>query len=616
MKLNLSFFIFLVLLTAMSAEIKVTPATDIHELLANAPEKTILRFSEGDYKISKPLEVTRGTTFLMERGARLVTENNDLIRIMGDGETIIEGLGGYGELVNQETSTASTKNDVYSGVISLEYVPEGARPSLIMKNIIVRGFSGISGMRAKVKGSMNRVEVSSCRFYCTDTHMTHRYSEVQSLKVEDSTFEGQARFGIFFASPMPGGAIIRGNTFYDVGQTAVQLSGGKFSQVADGCMDYLPNAIVENNRILGGGQRAPLSRTYIFGILVYGNNVIVRGNIVKDFNRGEKVPDAPYGHRFKLPDGSYYQGIWIATEKDPHRRMAGAAIYLKANRAIIANNICTNSGWRSVIEVKTGGIGPYALVTGNVVDGTSLSASDSYGFECSADHSVWSNNLVYNMPNCAFAVRHNKLNTCVNNVIHNARIGFQIQGGGRGEILSGNHFRNVEKPYANTNGKSIRMDEEPSIRPVSFQPAGENLLGNPPLKISSDARLLPAWKLHVPTASDNEFIKEGKGEGGFILGGGEKTSNFLLSREMSLKPGAWYRYGGESITEANLSLVIRDGKNMKSVAMNKNNPRASIDFIVTGPSGKVQVQLHGTAYGKEKKAEVKQLTLHLLEEVR
>ena len=86
----------------------------------------------------------------------------------------------------------------------------------------------------------------------------------------------------------------------------------------------------------------------------------------------------------------------------------------------------------------------------NVVDGRALSQEESFGFECNSGRSLWSGNLVYDMPNEAFVVRSGYENTFMNNLIVNAKVGFALSGQapGQGELISGNRFINVEHPIA------------------------------------------------------------------------------------------------------------------------------------------------------------------------
>lgn len=425
-------------------------APAIAAALAEAGPDGIVFFPRGEYRTSAPIELSGDITLLFERGARLFTDAEDLIRIVGDGTVVLESIGGRAELANvapdAELNERGFPEEGITSVISLDHVPLDARPNLRVKGLRLRGFTCINGLRNPEKGEMGDVEVLDCDLIAADMHMSHRHSIVHSLRVENSTFTGDVRYGLFFTSPMPGGAIVRGNVLRGVGIRAIQLSGGAANMIDDGAVNYLPSAIVHDNQILGGGHRALFTTSYIMGILVYGHNVSVQGNIVRDFNRGVPSPDHRVGHLIPLEDGGY-SGIWVPTEAG-RRRLAGAAIYVKARTTIISGNICSNSGWRSVIEVKTGGREPHVMVSNNIVDGRSLSAEESFGFECGSNMSVWSNNLVFDMPHIAFASRANRQNTYTGNSIYGAKIGFLASAGAAGqrEIFANNRFENVEEP--------------------------------------------------------------------------------------------------------------------------------------------------------------------------
>ncbi len=442
----------------------------ITRAMAEASEGGVVFFPRGEYRVDQPIEITRSVSLIFEGGARLWTPATDLIRIISGEQIVLEGLGGRAELVNRAgheaefTEARGFPTGGITSVVSLNHVAMDARPNLRIKGLRLEGFRCIEGFVVEQKGPMGRVEVLDCHLVGEDMHMSHRHSEVGELRVEDSLFTGDARMGIFFTSPMPGGAVVRNNILKNVGVRAIQLA-GQPSQIADGAVESLPSAIVHDNQILGGGHRAKTTTSYIMGILVYGHNISIQNNIVRDFNRGEPVPDEPYGQHILMPDGSYYRGIWVEDETrddERGRRLAGAAIYAKARQGIISGNICTNSGWRSVIEVKTGGKEPWVLITGNVIDGSSLCIEGSYGFETGSNQSVWSNNLIYNMPETAFVVRSGRQNSYINNVIIDSKAGFRIAGrAATQELLMNNRFVNVTHPVVSMSADPVGAQVTP-----------------------------------------------------------------------------------------------------------------------------------------------------------
>ena len=156
----------------------------------------------------------------------------------------------------------------------------------------------------------------------------------------DCTFTN-GNTGLQINAAIPKGAVVTGNILRNIGRIAILL--GKSGQIAEGCTTHVPNAIVHDNQILKGGHGAGTKHSYIHGILVYGHNVSVQGNIIRDFNRGVPVPGASAGHQI-VENGKVYRERFRKEGKQAIR-LAGAAIYLKANRAIVHSNICTNSGW-------------------------------------------------------------------------------------------------------------------------------------------------------------------------------------------------------------------------------------------------------------------------------
>ena len=355
-------------------------------------------------------------------------------------------------------------NPLRAAIIDLNEPSADNPPALVLRNLEFRCYNGVDGYwmkdgnRDAVKNAISSLEVSSCRFYCVEKGIAANGSTIGRALIENCLFEGCDN-PIHLNVPIPGGISVLNNELRDFGRSGIQL--GKGGQVSDGCTTHLPNAVVKGNRLLKGGRGSKVSDSYIHGILVYGNNVVVEGNIVRDVNRGEPVPGESIGHQIIADDGTSIRGHWV--ERDGKRvRLAGAAIYLKANRSLVMGNICTNSGYRSVIEIKTGGKEPFVSVCNNVVDGRSLDIDESFGFECNSGLSVWMNNVVYDMPHEAFVVRSGYENTFLNNVIVNAKIGFGLSGNvpGQGEWINGNRFINVEIPVA-IDGQSSRPAQIP-----------------------------------------------------------------------------------------------------------------------------------------------------------
>lgn len=400
----------------------------------------------GHYLLKSPLVVSKNLMIIFEGGA-VLEGSGEAVMIHRAGELVLEGRGAKGRLVGKNKKGC---------LIDLNQIQEKSDLSLTMRNMELAGINGISG--GKSPEPIRSLEIYGSQFSCSGVAVGVNGPELGQLRIENSIFDGPDR-GIFILSPIPNGAVVRGNMVRNAGRQAIRLGGGKATQIADGCTTYMLSAQVHENQILGGGHRASVRDSYIHGILIYGHNVSVQGNIIRDFNRGEPVPGAACGHHIPAADGTSQRGRLIDTDTVKGRRLAGSAIYLKANRSIVQGNICTNSGWRSVIEIKTGGKEHFVSVVNNVVDGRSLAIDDSYVFECNSGYSLWSGNLVYDVPDKAFAVRSGCNNTFRDNVIINAKIGFALSGvePGRGEMIAGNRFVNVEREIA-VQGNSNFLD--------------------------------------------------------------------------------------------------------------------------------------------------------------
>ncbi|MBO5793015.1 MAG: hypothetical protein J6S54_11175 [Lentisphaeria bacterium] len=418
---------------------------------AAAAKERIIRIPRGKYTFAKPVVITRDTRLIFAEGAHfnfkvspgiIVAGGKLRLESSGDG-ALITGEGKF----NYPHSRGSIIDLNRSG-----HDPKMKAASLSMENIEMRGDFCIDGCnRNRLPVKIGAIEIHKCRFISNQRGVYILAPEVASIKVTESLFKGGV-FGFQVDAAIPGGAYVCGNIFRNIGRSALML--GKSGQVAEGCTKHLPNAIIHDNQILQGGHMSSSRNLYIHGMLIYGHNVSVQGNIVRDFNRGVPVPGARCGHHI-VENGKIYRSRtnYVNGKK---LIISGSAIYLKANRAIVHGNICTNSGWRSVIEIKTGGKEYFSSVVNNVVDGRSLAIGESYAFECNSGRSIWANNIVYDVPYQAFVVRSGFENSFMNNLVVNARVGFGLSGStpGQNELISGNRFIDVQYPVA-IDGKKL-----------------------------------------------------------------------------------------------------------------------------------------------------------------
>ena len=449
---KLFFFSCFALLLPLAADVvlvksdKSSPCWDSDFKAASSRDRGI-RIPRGKYVFAQSVVITRDTRLIFEEGAVFHFKVSPGLILKG-GKLRMESSGD-GALLTSDGVFSGFDTHQRGAMIDLNHSghdPKLPVASLVMENIEMRGAFCIDGSNRKhLPVKLGPIEISKCRFINTQRGVYIVSPEVASVKVTDSLFEGGI-FGLQVDAAMPGGAYVCGNIFRKVGRSAIML--GKSGQVAEGCTKHLPNAIVHDNQILGGGHMSSSRNLYIHGMLIYGHNVSVQGNIVRDFNRGVPVPGARCGHHI-VENGKIYRS---RTNYENGKRLiiSGSAIYLKANRAIVQGNICTNSGWRSVIEVKTGGKEYFSSVVNNVVDGRSLAIGESYAFECNSGRSIWANNIVYDVPWQAFAVRSGFENSFMNNLVVNARVGFGLSGTtpGQNELISGNRFIDVEYPVA------------------------------------------------------------------------------------------------------------------------------------------------------------------------
>ena len=404
-------------------------------------------FPKGKYEFSKTVEVKSDLRLVFAPGAEFFTHAAPGIRLVS-GLLRIEGEGGGG-IMKSDRKFENIHAPVRGGLIDLNAAgrdPKLPPAALTLRNMEFRAALCVDGAkRIDGPGKIGAVDIENCRFFHTFRAIGFQGPEVASVRVTDCLIKGGTH-GIMFNAAIPGGAYVCGNILRNFGKTGIFL--GKGGQIAEGCTTHLGNAIVHDNQLIQGGHLATTKDSYIHGILIYGHNVSVQGNIVRDVNRGVPVPGARIGHQIVENGKVFRERMQMRNGK--RVRLAGSAIYLKANRSIVHSNICTNSGWRAVIEIKTGGKEYYTSVVNNVVDGRSLAVDESFAFECNAGRSLWANNIVYDIPHQAFVVRSGYENTFINNLIVNAKVGFGLSGRtpGQNELISGNRFIDVECPVA------------------------------------------------------------------------------------------------------------------------------------------------------------------------
>ena len=474
------------------------------DLAGEMMKKSFVTVPAGEHTLSRTVEVSGNLTVILENGAVIKASCDPMFRIKG-GEFRMEGRGLPGKLVSTAEGKRGYSVNERGTVFDLNHADGKTPLRLNLRNLSLQATNGVDAYHTAVqdKRDVEEIRIADCTFRCTEKAIAAQQLTIGSVQIENCKFEGGDN-PVFLNVPAPGGMVIRGNTLRDFGRVGIHA--GKSGQIADGCTTHLPDTIIHDNRLIGGGHGSTIRDAYIHGILVYGNNVSVQGNIVRNVNRGEPIPGKKIGQQIRMPDGSILQKQWIEVN-GVRQRLAGAAIYLKANRALVQGNICTNSGWRSVIEIKTGAKEFFVSVVNNVVDGQSLNPEESFGFECASGRSLWAGNLVYDMPNTAFVVRSGFENSFLNNLIVNAKIGFSLSGWmpGQNELVAGNRFIDVEHPVALPGNQQIT------------EGCGEDILLPSTAKISDQAELpdpSPKWHGRQIVRGDKVYlcIRQGKDE--------------------------------------------------------------------------------------------------------
>ena len=542
---------------------------------AIAKERTV-HVAGGSYKIDKSLEITKDVALILSDGVVFNTDVDRLF-VLKKGKLLIEGRGIPSEIRSSAVGDYRTSTIKRAAIIDLTQVTPEASPSLEVKNVKFYGSRAVDGViNPPIAGKIESIILENCQFFTTSYGIGIRCAEIGSARVENCIFEG-VYYPIALSSPIHGGVIVRGNILRRFGLAGIQV--GKGGQISEGCTSHLSSAIIHDNQLLTGGLGTNEKHSYIHGILVYGHNVSVQGNVVRDVNRGEPIPGKDYGRQFRTKDGKILTHNWIY-ENGKRRRLAGAAIYLKANKAVVQGNVCNNSGWRSVIEIKTGGKEHFVTVVNNIVDGSALNSDDSFGFECNSGRSLWANNMVFNMPHQAFVVRSGYENTFINNVIVNTGVGFALSGNAPGyqELISGNRFINVNMPVA-VDGKAAVDGMAPDVLTLPPARLAENQELPEPGPEVAGRIFIQGSKFFYCVKQGNEYVymelagkvvpnKKYKVIGKELIfnadqSGKEKSSNEILNNP--LHPGwqSWLRSAREQMLEAQGNITF-DTENFKT----------------------------------------------------
>ena len=477
----------------------IAGAIPIEEAIEKQPFTTL---APGEYTITRTIEIAKDTTIIIQNGATLKADCTPVFCVKG-GDFRLEGQGKPATIICTKKGARGYRTTERAAVFDLNQATGELPLRFFIRNVNIEGFNGIDAYHmTEGRKDIDEIQAIECNFKCVEKAIGANTITLRTARIENCVFEG-GDSPIYLNVPMPGGCLVRGNTLRGFGRSGIML--GKGGQIAEGCTTHLPDTIVHDNRLIEGGHGSTLADSYIHGILIYGNNVSVQGNIVRDVNRGVPVPGERIGQHIVAPDGTILRGKKI-NWKGKDRRLAGAAIYLKCNRALVQGNICTNSGWRSVIEIKTGGKEYYTSVVNNVVDGSALAIDESFGFECNAGRSLWAGNVVYNMPNQAFVVRSGFENTFINNLISDTKVGFGLSGSAPGEheLIAGNRFINVEYPVALDQPKPVPSTGTDVLLPSTARIRDDEELP-PPDQQWHGRQLVRGDKIYVGVASEGGY---------------------------------------------------------------------------------------------------------------
>ena len=635
-----------------------------------AGDNGVIVFPANTYKFKKEVEIKNSITIILQ-GGRIIAEGETLFKIISGEKIDFIGQGQTTLLENIKSKIIKKgSKKILPSIIDLDSILKNNIPSISVSNLNFKAYSGINGMSETEKGEIKNLSIKNCKFICVYAGIVHCYSKIYSLLIKNCNFYG-GRHGIRVGSYIPNGARVKNNILKNIEVIAIQLCGGKFNQISQGSTREMMSAFVNGNQIIGSAKKHS-TNAYKNGILVYGHNISIQNNIVRNFNRGERIPGRKKGNRIKMPDGSYTDSAWLI-KKGKRTRIAGAALYAKGRNVIISNNICSNSGFRSVIEIKTAGLEPYAIVSGNILDGSSLSLHESYGVECHTSKAIWSNNLLYNMPNTAFALRPLKKNTFLNNVIYDSKSAFLISGqGNQEEFIAGNRLVNVKYKFINSQGepvtvptivqttprniivnntdelpiaskrhhgqiaivktndsdnilicvyqakkytwKSIKADKQTKFSSAPSVITGENLIKNPSLKLESTKKFPASWTTWVEKVPAEKLFKYDNNIfcAGAMDVGNTRGYSWRLLQIKKLEPNKKYRLSVTVKVGSDLTYATLTNKQHAVISQKTNEwEMLSFDFRAS-KSGKTEIYLSGRQCGNDKKIWIKNISLHLL----
>ena len=249
------------ILLLVTASIVLSAATRWEEKLENSSFVTV---PPGEYTLSRTVVIRHNLTILLENGATLKSTCDPMFLVKG-GELRINGVGRSGKIISLSKGTRGWRTEKRGAAFNLNQADGKLPLRLFMRNIHLKAYNGVDGFQLKDgKNDIAELNIAECLFECEEKAIATHSLKLGTAKIENCTFIGGDN-PIFLNSAACGGMIVRSNTLRNFGRTGILL--GKAGQIAEGCTTHLPDTIVHDNRLIGGGRGATIDDSYIQGIL-------------------------------------------------------------------------------------------------------------------------------------------------------------------------------------------------------------------------------------------------------------------------------------------------------------------------------------------------------------
>ena len=223
------------------------------DLIDKLEKTSFVVIPSGEYTLDRTVEIKHDLTVILENGAVLKSSSDPMFRITR-GEFRMEGRGKSGKVISTSEGVRGWSATKRGAAFDLNHADGKTPLRFFLRNIQVQAYNGVDGFQLMPdKHGIEKINITECRFKCAEKAIATHSLALGTARVENCSFDGGDN-PIFLDSATPGGMVIRGNTLRNFGRVGMRI--GKAGQIAEGCTSHLPDTIVHDNRLIGGGHGA------------------------------------------------------------------------------------------------------------------------------------------------------------------------------------------------------------------------------------------------------------------------------------------------------------------------------------------------------------------------